>query len=74
MPTEKNMDMLEMIVKAFSNEGDIVMDAFFGSGTTLVAAQKLNRYFVGMDASEQAIKICQERLSNYDLIVTDKSP
>ena len=69
-PTEKNIDMLEMIIKASSNENDIVMDAFAGSGTTLVAAQKLKRYFVGMDASEQAMKICQERLINYDLIIT----
>ena len=57
-----------MIVAASSNEEDIVMDAFAGSGTTLVAAQQLNRYFIGMDASEQSIKICQERLRNYKLI------
>ncbi len=73
-PTEKNMDMLEMIVKASSNEGDIVMDAFAGSGTTLVAAQKLNRYFIGMDASEYSIKICQKRLSNFTLIEPAKEP
>ncbi len=72
-PTEKNMDMLEMIIKASSNEGDIVMDTFMGSGTTLVAAQKLNRYFIGMDSSEQSLKVCQERLTNYELLNTKKS-
>ena len=73
-PTEKNMDMLEMIVKASSNEGDIVMDAFAGSGTTLLAAQNLNRYFIGMDASGQSIKICQKRLKNFTLIEPVKEP
>ena len=71
-PTEKNMDMLKMIVAASSNEGDIVMDAFAGSGTTLVAAEKLNRYFIGIDASEQSIKTCKERLKNYTLIASVK--
>jgi adenine-specific DNA-methyltransferase len=67
-PTEKNMDLLKMIIRASSNEGDIVLDAFCGSGTTLVASRELNRYFIGMDKSKQAIKICKDRLSGFDLI------
>lgn len=67
-PTEKNIDMLKMIVGASSNKGDIVMDCFCGSGTTLVAAQELQRYYIGMDESEHAIKICQQRLANFKLL------
>jgi len=62
-PTEKNLDLLKMIIKASSNEGDIVMDCFCGSGTTLIAAQELNRNWIGIDKSKQAIKITQKRLS-----------
>lgn len=65
-PTEKNMDMLKTIIAASSNEGDIVMDAFCGSGTTLVAAQAMKRSFIGLDASEQAIAICKQRLVDFN--------
>jgi len=67
-PTEKNLDMLRMIVKASSNEGDWVLDAFAGAGTTLIAAQGLNRRFVGIDSSNGAINIAARRLTNYTLI------
>jgi adenine-specific DNA-methyltransferase len=65
-PTEKNMEMLKTIVKASSNEGDIVMDAFCGSGTTLVASQELNRRWIGIDSSDQSISICKNRLRNFE--------
>jgi len=61
-PTEKNLDMLKLIVGASSNPGDIVMDCFCGSGGTLVAAQEMGRRWIGIDNSELSIKICQERL------------
>ena len=67
-PTEKNIEMLKMIVTASSNAGDIVLDAFCGSGTTLVAAQELNRKAIGIDSSKKAISICKERLTNFDYI------
>lgn len=67
-PTEKNIDLLKTIIKASSNEGDIVMDCFCGSGTTLVAAQQLKRNFIGMDSSEQSISICKERLVDFDFL------
>jgi adenine-specific DNA-methyltransferase len=72
-PTEKNMDLLETIIKASSNEGDIVLDSFCGSGTALVAAQKLGRKFIGIDASKHAIKICKSRLTDYKYISTPKN-
>ena len=62
-PTEKNLDLLKFIVGASSNEGDMVLDCFCGSGTTLVAAQELNRNWIGIDQSEHAIKVVQRKLS-----------
>jgi len=67
-PTEKNMEMLKMIVTASSNIGDIVLDAFCGAGTTLVAAQQLHRNWIGIDSSKKAISICKKRLINFDYI------
>lgn len=63
-PTEKSLDLLKFIVEASSNEGDLVLDCFAGSGTTLVAAQLLNRNWIGIDKSEPAIKVMQKRLND----------
>ncbi|MDP3181821.1 MAG: site-specific DNA-methyltransferase [Desulfobaccales bacterium] len=71
-PTGKNLDMLRMIVRASSNEGDWVLDAFAGSGTTLVAAQELKRRFIGIDSSNEAINLATKRLTNYTLIELTK--
>jgi len=54
-PTEKNADMLETIILASSNPGDIVMDCFCGSGSTLQAAFHNNRQWIGIDNSFEAI-------------------
>ena len=68
-PTQKNLSMLDMIVKMSSNPNSIVMDCFAGSGTTLAAAQMNHRRFIGMDKSEVAFKAVQERhLSNLEFI------
>ncbi|MCW7075377.1 MAG: site-specific DNA-methyltransferase [Candidatus Methanospirare jalkutatii] len=61
-PTEKNLDMHKVIIEASSNSGDIVLDAFAGSGTTLVAAEMLGRRWIGIDNSPYAIKISIRRL------------
>lgn len=55
-PTEKNLDMLKMIVSASSDPGDLVVDPFAGSGTTLEAAASQGRDWVGMDQSFAALK------------------
>lgn len=55
-PTEKNFDMLKMIIEASSNEGDIVMDCFAGSGTTLGAAFESGRQWLGVDNSPESLK------------------
>jgi len=61
-PTEKNIDMLRMIVGASSNSGDLVVDPFCGSGTTLAAADDLGRRFIGFDESFVAIEATINRL------------
>ena len=62
-PTQKPVALLERIIKASSNEGDMVLDPFCGSGTTLVAAAKLGRDFIGIDRSPEAIEISEKRLT-----------
>ena len=63
-PTEKNMDMLKMIVTASSNPGDIVLDCFAGSGTTLGAAFENNRYWIGADNSIESLKAVVKRFTD----------
>ncbi len=62
-PTEKNADLLDLIVRTSSNEGSYVLDCFCGSGTTLVAAQKRGRRWIGVDSSAVAIEIAQRKLN-----------
>lgn len=61
-PTQKPEKLLERIIKASSNPGDVVLDAFCGSGTTCVAAHKLGRKFIGIDSSYVAIRVIDTRL------------
>lgn len=63
-PTQKNLDMLKTIVEASSNEGDLVLDCFAGSGTTLIAAEELDRRWIGIDNSKSAIDTCIERITS----------
>jgi len=60
-PTEKNPDLLMRIIKASSNHGDIVMDCYCGSGTTLAVASDLGRRWIGIDNSKEAIKTTLQR-------------
>jgi len=61
--TEENIPY-RFIVNASSNKDGIVLDCFCGSGTTLVAAQELNRKWIGIDQSEQAIKTVKKKMEN----------
>jgi adenine-specific DNA-methyltransferase len=63
-PTEKNEDLLRRIILASTKEGDVVLDCFAGSGTTLAAAEKLNRNWIGIDANKGAIQVSENRLLN----------
>jgi DNA modification methylase len=62
-PTQKPEDLLERIILASSNEGDIVADFFCGSGTTLAVAKKLNRQWIGVDNNPNAIELSKQRLN-----------
>lgn len=62
-PTQKPLALAERIIAAASNPGDLVLDAFCGSGTTLVAAARLGRRWIGIDASPEACAIARERLA-----------
>lgn len=63
-PTEKNAELLDLIIRTSSNPGSMVLDCFCGSGTTLKAAQRLNRNWIGMDQSEHAIRATSEKLGD----------
>jgi site-specific DNA-methyltransferase (adenine-specific) len=61
-PTQKPTPLLERIIQASSNENDIVLDAFCGCGTALVAAEKLKRQWIGIDISPTACRVVAKRL------------
>ena len=63
-PTEKNPELLKRIVEASSNRGDIVMDCYAGSGTTLEVASVLQRRWIGVDRSDEAIQVVLNRFEN----------
>ena len=63
-PTQKPKKLLERVIKASSNENDIVADFFMGSGTTGEVALELGRKFIGCDIGDKACKISKERIEN----------
>ena len=68
-PTQKPVALLERIIETATNKGDIVLDCFCGCGTTLEAAEKLNRQWIGIDTSLIACKAMEERLKEECSIV-----
>ena len=65
--TQKPKKLLERIVKASSNEGDVVADFFCGSGTSLVVAKELGRNYIGCDINPRAVEITNKRLNDIKL-------
>lgn len=63
-PTQKPIALLERVLAIASNEGDIVLDPFCGSGTTLVAAKLNNRRYIGIDESADAVELSKQRLES----------
>ena len=61
-PTQKPLALLERIVKASSSPGDVVLDPFCGCATACVAAEKLGRRWIGIDVSELAVLLCDDRI------------
>ena len=71
-PTQKPEALLERIILASSNEGDIVLDPFVGGGTTIAVAERLGRRWIGIDNNEDAIKITTERINKLRGIYENK--
>lgn len=63
-PTEKNLELIKRIVAASSNPGDLVLDCFAGSGTTIVAAEALQRNWIGIDNSPEALRTMLNRFAH----------
>jgi hypothetical protein len=63
-PTQKPEELIEIFIKASSNEGDVVLDAFCGCGTTMAVAKKLNRRYIGIDVSPTACRLVAKRLGD----------
>ena len=63
-PTQKPLALLERIVNASSNEGDVVLDPFCGCGTAVHAAQKLGRQWIGIDITHLAVSLIEKRLKD----------
>ena len=62
-PTQKNLGLMEWLLKIHSNENDLILDPFMGSGTTGVACINTNRKFIGIELDENYFDIAKERLS-----------
>ncbi|MEO6389353.1 MAG: DNA methyltransferase [Croceibacterium sp.] len=69
-PTQKSEKLLAKLLLASTNEGDLVLDPFLGSGTTSVVARKLNRHFIGIEAHEEYTLLAEHRL---EMALTDKN-
>jgi adenine specific DNA methylase Mod len=72
-PTQKHHKLLERIIKLGSNEGDLVADFFCGSGTCLIAAEKLNRKWIGCDNSKYSIYLTRKRIIDFQKSNQDNS-
>ena len=72
-PTQKPLALLERIIKASSNEGDVVLDPFCGCGTAIEAAQKLNRQWIGIDMTHIAVGLIEQRMKDAFGIKVDVS-
>ena len=67
-PTQKTIDVMMRMIKNSSNEGDIVLDPFCGSGTTCLASKYLKRNYIGIEINEKYVNICNQRLKQNTLI------
>lgn len=62
-PSEKPLALYEYLVSTYSRRGDLILDPFAGSGTTLVAARNLGRHYIGCDLSAEYVEIARQRLA-----------
>ena len=69
-PTTKNIDILERIIRAYSNENDLILDCFMGSGSTAIACKLSNRDYIGCELDKDYISKARKRIKSYDRINT----
>ena len=69
-PTTKNIEILERIIRAYSNENDLVLDIFMGSGSTAIACKLSNRDYIGCELDSDYITKARKRIKSYDRINT----
>ena len=69
-PTQKPIELLEYLIKTYTNEGDLILDNCIGSGTTAVAAIKETRNFIGMELNKEFYDIACERIKQEQSILT----
>lgn len=70
-PTQKPVLLLNQILNIATDEGDLVLDPFCGSGTTCVSAKSLNRQFIGIDISMDAVELANSRLK--EMIISESN-
>ena len=66
-PTQKPLELFEWLIKTYTNEGDLVLDPFLGSGTTALACLRLQRNFIAFELEEKYFKIANERIKPFNL-------
>jgi len=64
-PTQKPVDMIEYMIGKFSDEGDVILDPFMGSGTTAIACLNTDRQYIGFELDEGYYNIAQDRINNH---------
>ena len=64
-PTQKPAELIEWLIRAYSNGGDIILDSCMGSGTTAIACMNTNRNFIGFELDEDYYNIAQDRIKNH---------
>ena len=66
-PTQKPVELMEYLIKTYTNEGETVLDNVMGSGTTGIACINTNRNFIGMELDENYFNIAKERIKNHEV-------
>ena len=69
----KSPNIIEKVILSFTKEGDIILDPFMGSGTTLIASQKSNRKFIGIELDNYTYFVDKVLFENIDSITLDKA-
>jgi site-specific DNA-methyltransferase (adenine-specific) len=62
----KPIELVRWLVKSFSNEGELILDPFLGSGTTVLACLQTNRNYLGIEKSSEYIELTKKRLQKYE--------